>query len=63
MGALSQELDIIFEVQMKRTNEKIARRKTSFPTLKMCFFHIFSLLFGSLLLSKLLTFSFLVHFK
>jgi len=30
MGALSQALEIIFEVQMKRSNEKIARRKISF---------------------------------
>jgi hypothetical protein len=45
---------------MKRSNEKLARRKISFPTHKMRFF--FSLL-GPLLLSKLITFSFLVHLK
>jgi hypothetical protein len=34
MGALSQALKIIFEVQWKRNNEKIIRRKISFPTYK-----------------------------
>jgi hypothetical protein len=37
MGVLLQTLEIIFEVQMKRSNEKIARRKISFPTHKTCF--------------------------
>jgi hypothetical protein len=32
MGALRQVLEIIFEVQRKRNNEKIIRRKISFPT-------------------------------
>jgi hypothetical protein len=32
MGALPQALEIIFEVQRKKNNEKIARRKVSFPT-------------------------------
>jgi hypothetical protein len=32
MGALPQALEIIFEVQRKKNNEKIARRKISFPT-------------------------------
>jgi hypothetical protein len=63
MGALPQALEIIFEVQMKRRNEKIARRKISFPTHKTRFFFLFFLLFGPLLLSKLLTFSFPIHFK
>jgi hypothetical protein len=62
MGVLSQALEIIFEVQKKRKNEKIARRKISFPTYKPCFFFLF-LLCGPLLLSKLITFLFLVHFK
>ncbi len=44
MGALREALEIIFEVQMKRSNEKIAR-KISFPTYKMLFFFLF-LLFG-----------------
>jgi hypothetical protein len=55
MGVLPQALEIIFEVQMKRNIEKIARRKISFPTHKTCFF--FSVFFGPFLLSKLLTFS------
>jgi hypothetical protein len=48
MGALPQALKIIFEVQ--RINEKITRRKISFPTYKTCFF--FFLLFGPLFLSN-----------
>jgi hypothetical protein len=35
MGALLQALEIIFEVQVKRSNEKIARRKITFSTHKM----------------------------
>jgi hypothetical protein len=31
LGALPQAQDIIFEVQRKMSNEKIARRKISFP--------------------------------
>jgi hypothetical protein len=34
MGALTQALEIIFEMQMKRINEKIKKRKISFPTYK-----------------------------
>jgi len=41
MGALPQALEIIFELQMKRNNEKITRRKISFPTYKTCFFSFF----------------------
>jgi hypothetical protein len=41
MGVLPQALEIIFEVQMKRNDEKIARRKISFPTHKTCFFPSF----------------------
>ncbi len=48
-------------MQRKRSNEKIARRKINFPTNKTCFFPPF--LSEPLLLSKLLTFSFLVHLK
>jgi hypothetical protein len=62
MGTLPQALEIIFEVQMKRSNEKIGRRKISFSTHKTCFFNL-KKKFGPLLLSKLITFSFLVHFK
>jgi hypothetical protein len=35
MGALPQALEILFEVQIKRSNEKITRRKISFPTYKL----------------------------
>jgi len=38
MGALSQVLQIIFEVQRKMSNEKITRRELSFPIYKTCFF-------------------------
>jgi hypothetical protein len=38
MGVLPQALEIIFEVQKKRSNEKITRRKMSLPTYKMHFF-------------------------
>jgi len=43
MGALPQALEIIFEVQGKRSNEKMTRRKINFPTYKMCFFLFSSL--------------------
>jgi len=63
MGVLPQAPEIIFEVQMKMSNEKIARKKKRiFPTYKTRFFFFF-FLFGPLLHSKLLTFSFLIHFK
>jgi hypothetical protein len=35
---LLQVLEIIFEVQRKMNNEKIIRKKKSFPTYKTCFF-------------------------
>jgi hypothetical protein len=38
MGALHQALEIIFEMQVKKNNEKIARRKISFSAHKT---HIF----------------------
>jgi hypothetical protein len=37
MGALPQALQIIFEVQSKRSNEKIAIRKINFSTYKTHF--------------------------
>jgi hypothetical protein len=37
MGVLPQALEIIFEVQRKRSNEKIARIKINFPTHKTSF--------------------------
>jgi hypothetical protein len=61
MGALPQALKIIFEVQRKRSNEKITRRKISFPTYKTHFFSFF--LFEPPLLSNLITFLFLIHLK
>jgi hypothetical protein len=51
-----------FEVQRKRINEKIMRRKISFLTYKSCFFFFF-LLFGPFLLLNLIAFLFLIHFK
>jgi hypothetical protein len=41
-----QALEIIFEMQKITSNEKITRKKKSFPTYKKTFF---SLLFGPLL--------------
>jgi hypothetical protein len=38
MGALPQSLEIIFEVQMKRSNEKITRKKEAFQLTKCIFF-------------------------
>ncbi len=46
MGVLLQVLEIILEVQRKRSNDKITRRKISFPTYKTSFcpfFFFFSL--------------------
>jgi hypothetical protein len=42
MGTLPQGLEITFEVQRKKNNEKITRRTLSFPTYKRCFVFIFS---------------------
>jgi hypothetical protein len=41
MEALPQALEIILEVQMARNNEKITRKKISFPTYKTLFFFFF----------------------
>jgi hypothetical protein len=62
MGALSQALQIIFEVQMKRNNENNSKKKNKTSNSKNVLF-LFPLFGPLLLLSKLLTFSFLVHFK
>jgi hypothetical protein len=59
MGVLPQALEIVFEVQRKRSNENITRKIKAFQVTKRAFF----LFFGPLLLSKLLTFLFLVHLK
>jgi hypothetical protein len=53
MGALTQALDIIFEVQRTRSNEKKTFQLTK---------HIV-ILFGPLLLSNLIIFLFLIHLK
>jgi hypothetical protein len=43
MGALPQALEIIFEVQRKRINEKITKRKNKLSNLEnMFFFFLFS---------------------
>jgi hypothetical protein len=60
MGALPQGLKIIFEMQRKRTHEKVTKRKISFSAYKILFFF---LLFEPLLLPILITFLFLIHFN
>jgi hypothetical protein len=52
MGELPQILEIIFEVQMARNNEKIIRKKKAFQLTKCVLFF----LFGPLLLSNFITF-------
>jgi hypothetical protein len=42
MGAVFQALEIIFEEQMKLSNEKITRKKKSFATHKTHFFSFLS---------------------
>jgi hypothetical protein len=59
MGTLAQALEIIFEVQRKRINEKITKKEKAFQLTKSGFF----LLFRALLLSNLITFLFLIHYK
>jgi hypothetical protein len=59
MGTLPQALKIIFEVKMKRNNEKLARRKNKLSNLQKTFFF----LFGHLLLSNFQTSSFSYSFK
>jgi hypothetical protein len=41
MGVLPQALEIIFEMQMKRSNEKITRKKKAFKFTKHVFFFFF----------------------
>jgi hypothetical protein len=60
MGALPQALEIIFEVQRKRINEKITRKEKAFKVIKSVFFPS-SL--GPLLLSNCITFLFFIHLK
>jgi hypothetical protein len=65
MGALPQALEIIFEVQGKRSNEKInkKKKKKKLSNLQNMFFFLFFIIFGPRLLSNLITFLFLIHFK
>jgi hypothetical protein len=42
MGKLLQIFEIIFEVERKISNEKITRRKISFPTYKTLFFFLWT---------------------
>jgi len=61
MGALPQALEILFEMQRKRSNEKITRKKKKkFSNSRNLFFFFF---FWPVLFSKFLTFSFFVHLK
>jgi hypothetical protein len=41
MGVLPRALEITFEVQRKRNNEKITWKKQSFPTFEMRFLSLF----------------------
>jgi len=55
---LPQALEILFEVQRKRSNEKITKKKEkkkAFQLIKHVFFFL-SILFGHLLFSNLITF-------
>jgi len=58
MRALPQAIEIIFEVQRKRSNEKITTTKISFSVYKTRFL---PLLFAPLLLSNLITFLFILN--
>jgi hypothetical protein len=57
MGELPQTLEIIFQVQMKKTNEEMTRKKKAFQPTKCFFFSPF----GPLLLSNFITFLFFIH--
>jgi hypothetical protein len=52
MGVLPQALEIIFEMQRKRSNKKKTRKEISFPTYKTHFSSFF--FFGPLQLSNLI---------
>jgi hypothetical protein len=62
MGALSQAVEIIFQEQRKWSNEKNSKKKNKLSNSQYAFLFYFSFLW-TLLLSKFLTFSFLVHLK
>jgi hypothetical protein len=61
MEELPQALEIIFEVQRKRSREKISRKKKVFQLTKHILF-IF-LFFGPFLFSNIITFLFFIHLK
>jgi hypothetical protein len=63
MGALPQDLKIIFEMKRRMSNEKLTRREISFSTYKTRFFSFFFSLFEPFLISNHITFLFLIHFK
>jgi hypothetical protein len=58
-GVLTQALEILFEVQRKKINEKTTRRKISFPTYKMHFFIFY--FFEPLLLSNVIIYLFIIN--
>jgi hypothetical protein len=58
MEALPRALEIIFEMQRKRNNEKLTRRKKAFQLTKHVSFHC-----EPFLLSNFITFLFLIHLK
>jgi hypothetical protein len=62
MGVLPQALEIIFEVQRKMINEKIIRTKKKTKQKQKHDFILFPSLW-ILLISNLITFLFLIHFK
>jgi hypothetical protein len=55
MGALPQALEIIFEVQRKKSNKKSSKKKRKLSKLQNTFYF---LPFGPLLLSELISFLF-----
>jgi hypothetical protein len=62
MGKLPQAVEIIFEVQRKRINEKTTREKKRLFNSQNVFIYLF-FLFRPLLFSNLKIFLFLVHLK
>jgi hypothetical protein len=61
MGALPQALEFFFEVKMKNIIENNNNNKIS--NFQNVFFLFFLLFFGPLILSNLIIFLFLIHFK
>jgi hypothetical protein len=62
MGVLPQALEIIFQVQRKRSNEKYNKKKKKLFTLQNTFlFHFSSLETAPIL--KFITFLFFIHLK